>query len=500
MKRVKSVIAAFLILGVMFIYCSCSGGMDFNMSAPDAEYSGLENEIVTDENGQNKIKENPFVSTSENPTSTFSADVDTGSYSYIRKLITQGYSLKELQSSFGGYARTEEMVNYFSYNYNLPEENELFGTTVQIAPCPWNPENRLMILGLSTLKVEPETENNLVFLIDVSGSMASEDKLELLKKAFSYLVPHLGEDDRVSIVTYSGKEEVVLEGCEGSKTDKIMNAVNKLRASGSTNGEAGINKAYQIAEKYYIQGGNNRIIMASDGDLNVGVSSAEELKNLVSSKRDQGVYISVMGFGTGNYRDSNMEAIADNGNGVYYYIDSVTEAEKVFGGDIFSTLYTVAEDVKLQITFSEEYISEYRLIGYENRVLSNEDFDNDFKDAGEVGAGHTVTVCYELKPVKQEVGAAENWFKLAVRYKNPGETQSVLREYDFGSESYTETPEDDFKFISAVVQFSMLLRESDYLTSDITLGSVISSLEAIELNDEYKIQFKDLLKELSQAK
>ena len=197
MKRVKSVIAAFLILGVMFIYCSCSSGMKLSMGAPDAEYSGLENEIVTDENGQNKIKENPFVSTSENPTSTFSADVDTGSYSYIRKLITQGYSLKELQSSFGGYARTEEMVNYFSYNYNLPAENELFGTTVQIAPCPWNPENRLMILGLSTLKVEPETENNLVFLIDVSGSMASEDKLELLKKAFSYLVPHLGEDDRV---------------------------------------------------------------------------------------------------------------------------------------------------------------------------------------------------------------------------------------------------------------------------------------------------------------
>ncbi len=500
MKRVKSISAVLLILCTLFIYCGCSSDYkdDAGMEAPN--YSLNENaDIIAGAEDENKIKENPFVSVSENPVSTFSADVDTGSYAYIRKLINQGYSLKELQTYFGGYARTEEMVNYFSYSYSLPAENELFGTNVQIAPCPWNPENRLMILGLSTVKAAPETENNLVFLIDVSGSMSSEDKLELLKKAFSYLVSNLGSDDRVSIVTYSGKEEVVLEGCEGNKTDKIMDAVNKLDAGGSTNGEAGIKKAYEIAEKYYIQGGNNRIIMASDGDLNVGISSPEELKSLVESKRNQGVYLSVMGFGTGNYRDSNMETLADNGNGVYYYIDSETEAEKIFGTDIFSTLYTVAEDVKLQITFSPDYIKEYRLIGYENRVLSNEDFDNDLKDAGEVGAGHTVTVCYELKPVNTEVCSGEAWFRLAVRYKNPGELQSELKEYDFGSESYTETPSEDFKFISAVVQFSMILRESEFLTDDITLETVIASLDSIKLDDEYKLQFKDLLKKLSQA-
>lgn len=500
MSRLKSLIAVILILGTMFIYCGCSAEKSF-MPGYDACLNSGDVMDFSGENSEGKIKETPFVSVAENPTSTFSADVDTGSYSYIRKLITQGYSLKELQSGFGRYARTEEMINYFSYQYNSPAENELFGTTVQIAPCPWNPQNRLMVLGLSTLNVAPETENNLVFLIDVSGSMSSEDKLELLKKAFSYLVPHLGADDRVSIVTYSGKEAVVLEGCQGSKTDKIMNAVKKLKASGSTNGEAGIKKAYELAEKYYIKGGNNRIFMASDGDLNVGISSPEELKNLVAGKRDQGVYLSVMGFGTGNYRDRNMETLADNGNGVYYYIDSETEAEKVFGGDIFSTLYTVAEDVKLQITFNGDYISEYRLIGYENRVLSNEDFDNDFKDAGDVGCGHTVTVCYELKPNAEvsEIRDGEEWFKLAVRYKNPGELQSVLKEYSGGSAEYTENPNVDFYFISSVIQFSMILRESDFLTDGITLDSVIAELNSMQLLDDYKVQFRELLKTLSKA-
>ena len=238
--------------------------------------------------------------------------------------------------------------------------------------------------------------NNLVFLIDVSGSMASDDKLPLLKKAFSNLVSALDENDRVSIVTYSGKEEVVLSGCKGNRDEEIMNAINSLEASGSTNGEAGLTRAYSIAKDYFIADGNNRIIMASDGDLNVGISSESELKSYIETKRDEGIFLSVLGFGTGNYKDEKMSALAQNGNGVYYYIDGEREAEKVLGEDLFATLYTVAKDVKFQLEFNSEQVSKYRLIGYETRMLNTEDFDDDTKDAGDVGAGHSITVCYEI--------------------------------------------------------------------------------------------------------
>jgi len=277
----------------------------------------------------------------------------------------------------------------------------------------------------------------------------------------------------------------------------IMSAVNSLGSGGSTNGEAGIKKAYEIAEKHYIEGGNNRIIMASDGDLNVGISSAEELEQLVASKRDAGVYLSVLGFGTGNYKDSNMEAIADNGNGVYYYIDGDSEAEKIFGEDIISTLYTVAKDVKFQLRFDGEYIDSYRLVGYENRLLNNEDFTDDTKDAGEVGAGHTVTVCYELVLTKKafsETAVANEWMTLAVAYKNPDENVSNYNEYKIGRSDYTDEPDDDFKFITALIELSMLLRGSEYL-GDIGIDDIYTSVNALDLSgDRYKTEFRELLK------
>jgi hypothetical protein len=267
--------------------------------------------------------------------------------------------------------------------------------------------------------------------------MRSSDKLGLLKKAFTYLTENIGNDDVISIVTYAGGERVVLEGCSGAKKAKILTAVNSLEANGSTNGEAGLKKAYQIAEKYYIEGGNNRIIMASDGDLNVGISSVDGIKKLVEEKRDAGVFMSVLGFGTGNYKDDKMETIADCGNGVYYYIDSEIEAEKIFGAELFSTLYTVAKDVKLQLTFNPEYITAYRLVGYENRMLANEDFENDTKDAGEVGAGHQVTVCYELCLTEAAMTEGANWLELAVNYKLPDETVSVFPNlYNIGYADY----------------------------------------------------------------
>ncbi|MGM9643609.1 MAG: von Willebrand factor type A domain-containing protein [Eubacteriales bacterium] len=441
------------------------------------------------------IAENPFISTAENNISTFSADVDTASYAFFRKMVNSGYTLSELRNS-GSAFRTEEFINYFKYDVPQPKGGELFGAYTSVTPCPWNSETMLLRLTLQAEQAKPSKGNNLVFLIDVSGSMSSQDKLPLLKKAFSYLVGNLGENDIVSIVTYSGREAVVLEGCMGSKSETIMSAINSLSAKGSTNGEAGLTKAYQIAEEYYIEGGNNRIIMASDGDLNVGISSQSELTAYIEQKRDQGVYLSVLGFGSGNYKDSNMEALADNGNGVYYYIDGESEAEKVFGTDILGTLYTVAEDVKLQLEFNADAVEAYRLVGYENRLLDKEDFNDDTKDAGEVGASHQVTVCYEIK-LAEQVPGAEVLATLRTRYKNPGEPLSHLNEYQIDRSDISSGEDADSKFLCAVIETCMILRKSQYL-GDSTLDGIIEELESLNLS-EYpeRAEFLDLLRKLA---
>lgn len=442
--------------------------------------------------------ENKFIKTSDECVSTFSSDVDTASYSYLRRLIKQGYSLSELTATAGRSIRTEELINYFNYSYPNPSGDELFSTTMRIAPCPYNKDAVLMMLGLKAKEIEYAEKNNLVFLIDVSGSMNSKDKLELLKKTFSHLTDKLGEDDVISIVTYAGGEKVVLDGCSGAKKDKILKAVNDLCAKGSTNGEAGLKKAYQLAEKHFISGGNNRIIMASDGDLNVGISSVDELKSFIEQKRDSGVFLSVLGFGTGNYKDAQMETIADCGNGVYYYIDSETEAEKVFGTDIFSTLYTIAKDVKLQLTFNANAIDSYRLVGYENRLLSKEDFENDRKDAGDLGAGHSLTICYELILKDEAKNSEDEWMKLAVRYKAPDEDKSKQNDYSFNRESYTDTPDDTFRFVCSVIELSMLLHESEY-ASGVTLDGIKEDLGELRLDDEYKRAFSGLVEKLAKA-
>lgn len=506
MKKIISLIVAAIMFVSLPILAGCSGANNagggykdnwYNSEAPgNAKHDSNESGMTSDDE-YGKIIENEFISTKNEPTSTFSADVDTASYSYFRKMVNQGYDLEELIYYAGSSFRTEEMINYFKYDYALPKDGDIFGVSAKAAPCPWNQNAVLLALGLRTEQIKTASANNLVFLIDVSGSMMSDDKLPLLKKAFSQLTDQLGDDDMVSIVTYSGKEEVVLDGCEGTKKAQILNAVNSLKASGSTNGEAGLKMAYDIAKKHFITGGNNRIIMASDGDLNVGISSAEGLKNFVSEKKNEGVYISVLGFGTGNYRDVNMEAIADNGNGVYYYIDGEREAEKVFGTDLLGTLYTVAEDVKLQLTFDKDYVDSYRLVGYENRLLNKEDFEDDTKDAGEVGAGHMVTVCYELiLTEKAKTEESGDWMKLAMRYKAPGAEESVLREYPIGKSVYTETPDDDFKFICAVAETSMILHKSKYV-DELGIDDVLTKLSALDLSkDPDKSEFADLIREL----
>lgn len=520
----KTIIAVILMIAVLMSLASCAAAPNGDMAAPGDTYPSasdetlksavnelkpqleqIQNGNIYDHPDYGKFIENKFIKTEDADVSTFSADVDTASYAYFRKLVNQGYSLKELISFAGQSVRTEEMLNYFSYEYSAPEEGQLFGVNSYITGCPWNSDAVLLTLGLRADDAVASKGNNLVFLIDVSGSMRSSDKLELLKTAFTYLTEQLTENDTVSIVTYSGREAVVLTGCPGNKTEKILSAVRNLEASGSTNGQAGLEKAYSLAADYFIEGGNNRIIMASDGDLNVGISSAEELKKFVETKRDQGIYLSVLGFGTGNYRDSNMEALADNGNGVYYYIDGAAEAEKIFGQDLLGTLYTVAEDVKLQITFDKTYVESYRLVGYENRLLEKEDFEDDTKDAGDVGAGHTVTVCYELiltEAVESSISVTggeipeQQWMTLAVRHKAPGETQSQLNEYSIGSKQYGGAT-DDIKFMCAVIETAMLLHESEYLV-DISLENIISSLDGLDLSgDAYKEEFRELLKKLA---
>ena len=449
-----------------------------------------------------------FAKTSASPLSTFSADVDTASYSNLRRMIEDGYSLEDIPE---GAARIEEILNYFDYDYNLPQGEEPFGVTTQIADCPWNEENKLLVIGLKSEEIDfsESTGSNLVFLLDVSGSMYSDDKLPLLQRAFSVLAENLTGKDKVSIVTYAGDDRVLLEGVSGDETEEICDVLNELEAGGSTNGSKGIETAYALAQEYFIEGGNNRVILATDGDLNVGTTSESELVELIEEKRESGIYLTVLGFGTGNIKDNKMEALADNGNGNYAYIDSFGEAKKVLVEEMGSTLVTVAKDVKLQVEFNPEKVSEYRLLGYENRRLDTQDFEDDAKDAGEIGAGHTVTALYEIVSVKDGekkesdlkysetvTNGNDEWLTVSVRYKEPDANESILLEYPVDDLSYTGNPSDDWKFAAAAAEFGLVVTDSDY-KGEASLKHVKSVLKELDIeDDEYKEEFYDLVKKL----
>ena len=363
-------------------------------AATEEEYSEWEDvqeaqPYSNEEYGQ--YSESPFLSPMESPLSTFSIDVDTASYSNIRRYLSDGALPPE------DAVRVEECINYFSYNYPDPMSDPI-GIGVTISDCPWNPGRYLarVTVNAQELDLTEAPDGNIVFLLDVSGSMDSADKLPLVKAALTMLSDNLNEDDTVSIVVYAGASGVVLDGCRGDDTRTVEAALEQLSAGGSTAGGEGIELAYRIAEKYYIDGGNNRVILCTDGDFNVGPSSMDDLEDLIEEKRDSGVFLSVLGFGTGNTKDNKMETLADKGNGNYAYIDSLMEAKKVLVSEMTSTLYTVAKDVKIQIEFNPNAVSEYRLVGYDNRLMAAEDFNDDRKDAGEMGAGHTVTAFYEI--------------------------------------------------------------------------------------------------------
>lgn len=461
------------------------------------------------------LEEAGFKAVANDPLSTFSADVDTASYSNVRRMIEQGYTMEAIPT---GAVRIEEMLNYFNYDYKLPKKDEPFGVTAVIGDGPWNEEAKLLQIGLKTQEIDfsEAPDSNLVFLLDVSGSMYADDKLPLLQKSFSMLVEELGGKDTVSIVTYAGSDRVVLEGERGDNKTEIIAALNALKADGGTNGAAGIETAYALAEKYFIEDGNNRVILATDGDLNVGVSSESDLKELVTKKRESGVYLSVLGFGTGNIKDNKMETLADHGNGNYAYIDSVGEAKKVLVEQMGATLVTVAKDVKLQVEFNPAYVKGYRLLGYENRALATEDFDDDRKDAGEIGAGHMVTALYEIVPVDsgQEIAETElkyqddkktagiengEWLNLKIRYKEPDADESILKEYPVTQEDYTDKPSEDFYFAAAVAEFGLMLRDSEY-KGDASFENVRALLKKVDTDeDDYKDEFVYLVKKLQKA-
>ncbi len=454
----------------------------------------------------NTIKENSYMSVAANPLSTFSIDVDTASYTNLRRMINEGGYIDT------NAIRIEEMINYFSYDYPAPNASEPFSVTTEMSDCPWNDETKLLLVGLQAEEIDlsERAPMNVVFLIDVSGSMNSPDKLPLVQKAFSLLTENLTPQDRVSIVTYAGSDRVVLEGADGNNKEEILEAINALEAGGSTAGADGINTAYKIAEKYFISGGNNRIVLATDGDLNVGISSESELTKLVEKKRETGVFLSVLGFGTGNIKDNKMEALADNGNGNYSYIDSVLEAKKVLVEEMGGTLFTVAKDVKLQLEFNPAYIKGYRLIGYENRMLAAEDFEDDTKDAGEIGAGHSVTAIYEIVTADSpmdlstsdlkysETSGEENgeMLTVSIRYKEPDGDTSKLLEYPVTESAYSAAMSENLTFASAVVQFGLILRDSQY-KGTATYDSVLDSLENYDFsNDNYKAEFISLVEEM----
>jgi Ca-activated chloride channel homolog len=429
--------------------------------------------------GYDEILENPFLKVTDNPLSTFSIDVDAASYSNIRRYINNG------QIPPKGAVRIEEMINYFSYDYPQPENDKPFSINTEVSVCPWNEKHQLVLIGLQGKKIPYESlpASNLTFLIDVSGSMSDENKLPLVKASLKLLIDQLREQDRISIVVYAGNAGLVLAPTNGNNKQTIKEAIDRLESGGSTAGGAGIQLAYRTAKEYFKKDGNNRVILCTDGDFNVGVSSDDALINLIEKERESGIFLTVLGYGMGNYQDAKMQKLADKGNGNHAYIDNLSEAKKVLVNEFGGTLFTIAKDVKLQIEFNPQHIKGYRLIGYENRILAKEDFNNDQKDAGEMGSGNTVTALYEIipanisapeldsvdalryqqnKPKKINTFSGE-WMNVKFRYKEPlGNTSSLIQQQVYATKKSIQESSNNLRFASAVAQFGMLLRNSNY--------------------------------------
>ena len=476
------------------------------------EYKKRYHDTITDDfntEGYDYITENTFLKSIDNPLSTFSIDVDAASYSNVRRFLNQG------QLPPAGAVRIEEMINYFHYDYPQPKNNEPFSINTEISDAPWNKDHKLVLIGLQgkTIPTGNLPASNLVFLIDVSGSMNMPNKLPLVKASMKMLVDQLREQDKVSIVVYAGAAGLVLKPTSGDQRTSIKDAIDNLEAGGSTAGGAGIKLAYKTANEFFVKGGNNRVILCTDGDFNIGESSDDAMERLIEEERKSGVFLTVLGYGMGNYKDSKMQKLADKGNGNHAYIDGITEAKKVLVNEFGGTLFTIAKDVKLQIEFNPAKVQGYRLIGYENRLLAKEDFNDDKKDAGELGSGHTVTALYEVIPVgvksdflkdvdplkyqKEKNGEvkrtshADELVTVKFRYKAPDGDVSKLIEHAVKDDrlSIANTSEN-FRFAASVAEFGMLLRNSTF-KSQASFDNVIRLAKKAKGTDEegYRSEF-----------
>ncbi|VBB45885.1 von Willebrand factor type A [uncultured Paludibacter sp.] len=463
-----------------------------------------------------KFSENRFKSAKDEPLSTFSLDVDAASYSNIRRMINNG------QKPEKDAVRVEEMINYFSYNYSQPTGEHPVNILTETTTCPWQTKHQLVRIGVKAKEIPSENlpVSNFVFLLDVSGSMNQANKLPLVKSSIKLLVNNLREKDRVAIVVYAGAAGVVLESTKGTDKQKIIEAIDNLQAGGSTAGGAGIQLAYKIAEKNLIKEGNNRIILCTDGDFNVGVSDEKGLENLVEEKRKSGVFLTVLGYGMGNYKDNKLQILAEKGNGNHAYIDNLQEANKVLVNEFGSTMYTVAKDVKIQVEFNPKYVNAYRLVGYESRLLNKEDFNDDTKDAGELGSGHTVTAIYEIIPVgventyggvdklkyqkesskeKLDLNNSNELLTVKLRYKKPNENTSEKLELPVMANVSKTNASADLNFQMAVAMFGQLLRNSDF-KGDATYDKVIELAKKGLDEDKYgyRREFIRLVESVSQ--
>ncbi|MBC7868485.1 MAG: von Willebrand factor type A domain-containing protein, partial [Gloeobacteraceae cyanobacterium ES-bin-316] len=440
--------------------------------------------------GYDFINENGFLKSSDNPLSTFSIDVDAASYSNVRRMLNTG------QLPPAGAVRIEELINYFQYDYPQPKTTDPFSFTTEMSECPWNTKHKLVLIGMQGKKIPVNDlpASNLVFLIDVSGSMSSANKLPLVKESLKLLIDQLREEDKVSIVVYAGAAGLVLPPTSGSDKTAIKDALQRLEAGGSTAGGAGIQLAYKTARENFRTGANNRVILCSDGDFNIGMSSDDDMERLIEKERTSGVYLTVLGYGMGNYKDNKMQKLADKGNGNHAYIDGINEAKKVLVNEFGGTLFTIAKDVKLQVEFNPAKVQAYRLVGYENRLLKNEDFNNDKKDAGELGSGHTVTAMYEIIPAgiksdfvkdidalkyqKNPTPSKTSSFSnelmtIKFRYKTPGSETSKLMLHAVNDELLSrKNTSENFRFAAAVAEFGILLLNSEF-KADASYGSVL---------------------------
>ena len=452
------------------------------------------------------LPENDYQPARQNPLSTFSIDVDNASYSEVRRYLHMGH-LPPTDA-----VRIEEMINYFDYSYKQPTGKHPFSVYTEVAQAPWNDNHKLVMIGIKGKELDYENvkPGNLVFLIDTSGSMESSDKLGLVKKSFKILLDNLPKNSKISIVAYAGSAGVVLKSTPVSDKETIINALDKLQAGGSTAGGEGIRLAYKIAENNFIKNGNNRVILATDGDFNVGVSSTSEMVRLIKKEKEKDIYLTILGYGMGNYKDGRMEQISNAGNGNYFYIDNFFEAKKVFQKDLLANMFTIAKDVKIQVEFNPTTVKAYRLIGYVNRKMKNKDFNDDTKDAGELGPGHTVTALYEIVPAgsnekingidelkyqkTQVTGNTNELLTLKLRYKPIKSNKSILMKYVVANnDKQWQSASKNFRFASGVAGFGMLLRKSKYKGN--TTAELVRKLvhNAKDYNDKYKNEFITLV-------